>query len=97
MERRGVSRRLAAFDKGARADGERSPWPSSTSPTCPPRCRRGAPLVGLDLGEKTIGVAVSDIGRMIASPLALIRKTKFTSDAEALFALMDERAARPAS
>ena len=37
-----------------------------------------APLVGLDLGEKTIGVAVSDTGRSIASPLELIRRTKFT-------------------
>jgi putative Holliday junction resolvase len=52
------------------------------------------PIVGLDLGEKTIGVAVSDITRMIASPLELIRKTKFTADAERLFALMDGRGAK---
>ena len=51
------------------------------------------PLVGLDLGEKTIGVATSDVTRTIASPLALIRKTKFTEDAGALFKLMDSRAA----
>lgn len=51
------------------------------------------PVVGLDLGEKTVGVAVSDLTRMIASPLALIRRTKFTSDAERLFALMRERGA----
>ena len=51
------------------------------------------PLVGLDLGTKTIGVAVSDIGRMIASPLELIRKTQFTKDAEVLFALMRTRGA----
>jgi putative Holliday junction resolvase len=49
------------------------------------------PLVGLDLGTKTIGVAVSDIGRVIASPLELIRRTQFTKDAEALFALMRTR------
>jgi putative holliday junction resolvase len=55
----------------------------------PPR----TPLVGLDLGEKTIGVAVSDIGLMIASPLALIRRVKFTADAEALLRLMDSRGA----
>src|SRR3954469_3472816 len=48
-------------------------------------------LLGLDLGEKTIGVAVSDATRFIASPLELIRKTKFTAEAERLFALMDER------
>ena len=50
-----------------------------------------APLMGLDLGEKTIGVAVSDATRFIASPLELIRKTRFTAEAERLFALMDER------
>jgi putative Holliday junction resolvase len=54
---------------------------------------KNAPVVGLDLGSKTIGVAVSDAGRMIASPLALVRRTKFTADAEALFKLMDGRGA----
>jgi putative Holliday junction resolvase len=53
----------------------------------------GAPLAGLDLGEKTIGVAVSDTTRMIASPLETIRKVKFTDDAAALFRLMESRAA----
>ena len=52
-----------------------------------------APVVGLDLGEKTIGVAVSDGLRMVASPLALIRKSKFTADAEQLFSLMEGRGA----
>src|SRR5271154_6417646 len=52
-----------------------------------------APIVGLDLGEKTIGVAVSDLTRTIASPLALIRRAKFTADAEALLKLMDSRGA----
>jgi putative Holliday junction resolvase len=51
------------------------------------------PLVGLDPGEKTLGVAVSDVTRTVASPLALIEKTKFTQDAEALFKLMDSRGA----
>ncbi len=55
----------------------------------PPR----TPLVGLDLGEKTIGVAVSDTSRTVASPLQLIRKTKFTDDANALFKLMEDRGA----
>ncbi|MDO8324720.1 MAG: Holliday junction resolvase RuvX, partial [Phenylobacterium sp.] len=44
----------------------------------PPLLPRYGALVGLDLGEKTIGVAVSDTTRMVASPLELIRKTKFT-------------------
>jgi putative Holliday junction resolvase len=55
----------------------------------PPR----TPFVGLDLGSSTIGVAVSDLTRSIASPLALIRTTKFTADMAALFNLMDERGA----
>jgi putative Holliday junction resolvase len=51
------------------------------------------PVVGLDPGEKTLGVAVSDVTLTVASPLALVRKTKFTDDAETLFKLMDSRKA----
>jgi putative Holliday junction resolvase len=51
----------------------------------------GGALLGLDLGEKTIGVAVSDVTRAIASPIELIRKTKFTAEAQRLFKLIDER------
>ena len=54
---------------------------------CPP----DTPWMGLDLGEKTIGVAVSDSTRLIASPLELIRKSKFTQEAEHLFKLMAHR------
>ena len=53
-----------------------------------------SPLVGLDLGEKTIGVAVSDATRTVASPLELIRKSKFTDDANALFRAMESRGAQ---
>jgi len=53
----------------------------------------GTPWLGLDLGERTIGVAASDATRMIASPLEVIRKTKFTDDANRLFRLMDQRGA----
>ncbi|WP_374274179.1 Holliday junction resolvase RuvX [Brevundimonas sp.] len=51
----------------------------------------GTPWLGLDLGEKTIGVAASDATRMIASPLELIRKTKFGQDAAAVLKLMASR------
>ncbi len=51
------------------------------------------PVLGLDLGSKTIGVAISDHSRAIASPLELIRKTKFTEEAEHLFKRMKERGA----
>jgi putative pre-16S rRNA nuclease len=37
-------------------------------------------LMGLDLGTKTIGLAVSDLGRRIASPLAVIARKKFSTD-----------------
>lgn len=50
-------------------------------------------LLGLDLGEKTIGVAVSDVSLTLASPLELIRKSKFTLEAEHLFRLMTQREA----
>lgn len=50
-------------------------------------------LLGLDLGEKTIGVAVCDLTLTLASPLELIRKSKFTLEAERLFKLMDARQA----
>ncbi|MGZ3272364.1 MAG: Holliday junction resolvase RuvX [Caulobacteraceae bacterium] len=52
------------------------------------------PVVGLDLGEKTIGVAVSDVTMAIASPLHLIQKSKFTDDARILFGLMANRRAQ---
>ncbi|MFS0709370.1 Holliday junction resolvase RuvX [Brevundimonas phoenicis] len=60
---------------------------SELSAACPPN----TPWLGLDLGENTIGVSVSDTGRIIASPLELIRKTKFSQDAEQLFKIMDGR------
>lgn len=46
------------------------------------------PLAGLDFGDKTIGVALSDRMQNIATPLETIRRKKFTLDAEALLALL---------
>lgn len=46
-----------------------------------------AALIGLDLGSKTIGVALSDARRTIASPRETIRRTRFTADAKLLEAL----------
>lgn len=51
---------------------------------------RGA-LFGLDLGDKTIGVAVCDPDRRVATPLTTIRRKKFTLDAGALLALAAPR------
>lgn len=48
-------------------------------------------LAGLDLGDKTIGVAISDIYRSVATPELTIRRVKFTDDAAALLALLADR------
>ncbi|HEX8413902.1 MAG TPA: Holliday junction resolvase RuvX [Sphingomicrobium sp.] len=47
-------------------------------------------ILGLDLGTKTIGVAVSDAMRYSATPLETIKRTKFTKDAERLEELIAE-------
>jgi putative Holliday junction resolvase len=49
------------------------------------------PLLGIDPGSKTFGIAVSDRTRLIASPIETIRRKKFTNDAEQIFALYDGR------
>jgi putative Holliday junction resolvase len=49
-----------------------------------------AALMGLDLGTKTIGVAISDPERRIGSPLTTIRRSKFKADAAALLKLAAE-------
>jgi putative holliday junction resolvase len=48
-------------------------------------------IAGLDLGDKTIGVAISDIRRGVATPVEVIRREKFTLDAERLLALLTKR------
>jgi putative holliday junction resolvase len=50
----------------------------------------GARLLGLDVGTKTIGLALSDTRRSIASPLDTIRRTKFKDDMAALDAAIDK-------
>lgn len=47
-------------------------------------------LLGLDLGTRTIGVAISDGMRYSATPLETIRRSKFTEDARRLLALISE-------
>lgn len=47
-------------------------------------------LLGLDLGSKTIGLALSDLSRTIATPLSTIARRKFTQDAVALFTIVDQ-------
>src|SRR5262245_47292825 len=50
-----------------------------------------ARLLGLDLGTKTIGLAISDPGLAVASPIDTIRRSRFAADAGALLALVDRR------
>lgn len=50
----------------------------------------GQRLMGLDLGTKTIGVAVSDTGRVIASAVETIQRKKFSLDAERMITLCAE-------
>lgn len=51
----------------------------------------GRALAGLDLGDKTIGVAVSDRMLSVASPLQTIRRKKFGLDAAALLEIVTAR------
>jgi putative Holliday junction resolvase len=49
------------------------------------------PLLGIDPGSKTFGIAVSDSTRLIASPVETIKRKKFTKDATRMFDIFDER------
>ncbi|WP_454287382.1 Holliday junction resolvase RuvX [Rhizobium arsenicireducens] len=43
-------------------------------------------IAGLDLGTKTIGLSMSDLGRRFATPRTVLKRVKFTQDAETLLA-----------
>jgi len=62
---------------------------TDATPDVPPTGK----LLGLDLGTKTIGVAVSDGMRYSATPLETIQRSKFTADAARLLELIEENAA----
>jgi putative Holliday junction resolvase len=62
--------------------------PSELAAGLPPRSR----LLGLDVGTKTIGLALSDPGLSVASPIDTIRRGKrFADDAKAVLAVIDQR------
>ena len=50
----------------------------------PPHLERDARLLGLDVGTKTIGMALSDVTRSVATPFDTIRRSKFTADAKTI-------------
>jgi putative holliday junction resolvase len=49
----------------------------------------GMRLIGLDVGTKTIGLALSDTRRVIATPLETIRRRRFSEDMARLLLLID--------
>lgn len=53
------------------------------------RLSKGQTIAGLDLGTKTIGMAVSDLSLSLASPRPVIRRRKFTLDAIDLLAALE--------
>lgn len=48
--------------------------------------------MGLDVGTRTIGLAISDVTRTIATPFDTIRRTKFSEDARSLLAAVEKEA-----
>ena len=52
----------------------------------PPKAR----LIGIDLGSKTIGLAISDVERRLASPLKTLQRGAFAKDAQSLTAIFSE-------
>ncbi len=54
------------------------------------RLKYGGRLIGIDAGTKTLGLALSDVTRTIASPLLVLRRKKFKEDAAELLRLAAE-------
>jgi putative Holliday junction resolvase len=48
-------------------------------------------ILGLDVGTKTIGIALSDLGRSIATPMETVARTRFTQDAARLVRIVAEQ------
>lgn len=55
------------------------------------RMTGGRRLLGLDIGTKTIGLALSDVNLMVATPAALVRRTKFAKDAAQIAAMIKDQ------
>jgi putative Holliday junction resolvase len=56
----------------------------------PQRLAPEARLLGLDVGTKTIGMALSDVTRSVATPYHTLRRTKFTGDVLEIAAAIEE-------
>lgn len=57
----------------------------------PQKLQRGHIIMGLDLGTKTIGIALSDTNFTIASPNDTIKRQKFSLDARSLLEIIEKR------
>src|SRR5215470_1585809 len=73
-----------------------APHIPSRMPLCNPTdltalLKPGERLLGLDVGTKTIGMALSDTTRMVATPLDTIRRTRFRDDVQRLFSEIDRQ------
>lgn len=66
--------------------GETFECPEAFGAKLPPQGR----LIGIDAGTKTLGLALSDVTRTIASGLETIRRTKFSKDVQILFASAEQ-------
>lgn len=55
----------------------------------PPLLAPEARLLGLDLGTKTIGMALSDVTRSVATPFRTLKRGKFTADAKEIAGVVD--------
>jgi putative holliday junction resolvase len=53
----------------------------------------GRTIAAIDLGTKTIGLAISDLGHSLANPRAVIQRKKFSQDAASLLAALDKERA----
>ncbi|MEO1552040.1 MAG: Holliday junction resolvase RuvX [Pseudomonadota bacterium] len=54
-------------------------------------CPAPGAVAGLDLGTKTIGVALSDLRQSVATPVETVKRRKFSLDAHALLELLSAR------
>jgi len=77
------------------ATARRPPYPSAMPVIAIDELRTALPpgkrLLGLDVGDKTIGLAVSDSEFRVAAPVDTIRRTRFAADAQRLLQMIGER------
>jgi putative holliday junction resolvase len=64
--------------------------PDLAAEDLPPLLARGQRLLGLDLGDKTIGIALSDVECRIATGFHTIQRKKFRDDSAELFGIVDK-------